>query len=87
MVPFIFVDDSTLFFDATHTNSIVLKECLILYEKQFDQHINMDKVVIFFNSNTIEQMQDGVCYILGIPNTMSHGSFLGLPCLIERKKK
>ncbi|KAH9778582.1 reverse transcriptase domain-containing protein [Citrus sinensis] len=81
-----FADDCFLLFKATHNEARIMKSLLAIYGVASGQHVNYHKSVVSFSANMDEISIRQVCGILEVSATCNHGSYLGLPSLIGRKK-
>ena len=81
-----FADDCFLFFKATHIEARIMKSLLAVYGAASGQRVNYNKSVISFSANMDEASIRQVCGILEASATSTHGTYLGLPSLIGRKK-
>lgn len=82
-----FADDSIVFGEATNKGGRVIKEILDIYESASRQKVNFEKSVIFFSSNTDDQMCDSLTCHLGVRRAYNIEKYLGLPTLVGRRKK
>ena len=82
-----FADDIFFFFKATMGECNRIKECLEIYEKASRQFINFQKSSISFSRNVNEQIKEEICNFLHVTSTENHGSYLGFPSLVGKKKK
>lgn len=48
--------------------------------------MNFAKSSILFSSNTMEEIQDNICELLGVQKCVNHGKYLGAPSLIGRNR-
>ena len=81
-----FADDCLLFFKANHTEARIMKSLLAVYGAASGQQVNYNKSVLSFSANVDEASLRQVCGILEVSATSIHGTYLGLPSLIGRKK-
>ena len=82
-----FADDCFLFFKANHTEARITKSLLAVYGAASGQRVNYNKFMISFSANMDEASIRQVCGILEVSATSTHGTYLGLPSLIRRKKR
>lgn len=82
-----FADDSLLFFKATTTEAIVIKEVLKKYEVCSGQTINFSKSTVTFSINTHQAMREEIANILNVTESNNFGKYLGLPSIIGKNKK
>lgn len=81
-----FADDCLLFFKANHNEACIMKSLLVVYGAASGQQVNYNKSVISFSANVDKASICQVCGILEVSATSTHGTYLGLPSLIGRKK-
>ncbi|KAH9730036.1 reverse transcriptase domain-containing protein [Citrus sinensis] len=81
-----FADDCFLFFKAQHNEARIMKSILAVYGAASGQKVNLNKSSISFSANMGEESIRQVCGILEVPATDNHGTYLGLPSQIGRKK-
>lgn len=82
-----FVDDSFLFFKATHNETLLIKNLLIVFAQASGQVVNFNRSSISFSANVLESNIRQLCELLEVNATTNHGAYLGLPFYIGRKKK
>ena len=82
-----FADDSFLFFRANQAEALVVKQILETYGCASGQLINFSKSSISFSANVQERAVSQICGTLDVNATEDHGTYLGLPSNIGRKKK
>ncbi|KAA3469492.1 reverse transcriptase [Gossypium australe] len=83
----LFVDDCILFGEATKERAGFLKEILKSYEQCSGQYVNFNKSMIFFSTNTSEEMKKEIEAILGMRSATSLEKYLGLPNIVGKRKK
>ncbi|KAH9786019.1 reverse transcriptase domain-containing protein [Citrus sinensis] len=81
-----FADDCFLFFKAQHNEARIMKSILAVYGAASGQKVNLNKSSISFSANMGEESIRQVCGILEVPATNNHGTYLGLPSQIGKKK-
>ena len=72
-----FADDSLLFCKANLTHWNRLTNILKSYEQALRQQLNLEKIAIFFSSNTLREMQEKILGIAGIPSSQRYDTYLG----------
>ncbi|XP_019191686.1 PREDICTED: uncharacterized protein LOC109186207 [Ipomoea nil] len=82
-----FADDSLVFFKATVEEAMVVKNCLLEYERMSGQAVNFSKSCIIFSRNVGVQNGNAVAATFGMHRSDSSGKYLGLPLGIGRNKK
>ncbi|KAH9683148.1 reverse transcriptase domain-containing protein [Citrus sinensis] len=82
-----FADDSFLFFRANQAEALVVKQILETYGCASGQLINFSNSSISFSANVQERAVSQICGTLDVNATEDHGTYLGLPSNIGRKKK
>ena len=75
-----FADGSFLFYKATPSACLAIKEVLSWYKKASGQLVNFSKSTIFFSSHFCLANQESVAGILGDSLVGCHERYLGLPC-------
>ncbi|XP_016743160.2 uncharacterized protein [Gossypium hirsutum] len=83
----LFTDDCILFAEATERGAQLLKQVLNEYERSSGQCVNYDKSIVFFSSNTQERERVAVSNILRVRRSTDPKRYLGLPNMVERKKR
>lgn len=83
----LFADDSFLFFNATTTEAMHIKQILERYANESCQAVNFLKFGVFYSSNVRRDKQNEIFAILGVHNDITTSNYLGLPSLIGRSKK
>ncbi|XP_050238017.1 uncharacterized protein LOC126687501 [Mercurialis annua] len=79
--------DTEVMYEARQ-ESLAIMECLHLYGQASGQTVNFDKSSIMFSRNTSLLDKSTSCSILGVKEQLGERTtYLGLPCLIGRKKK
>ncbi|XP_075633544.1 uncharacterized protein LOC142606010 [Castanea sativa] len=71
---------------ATQTEVEVVAEFLQTYAQASSQSINLEKLSIYFSSNTPNCQKEEIKQILGVKEVDRFESYLGLPTLVERSK-
>ena len=79
-------DDSLLFCKANSQECQNLIDILQLYEAALGQKINVDKSLVFFNNNTLNDRRCEVQNMLGLMQDTRHKKYLGLPSIIGKSK-
>ena len=82
----LFADDSLLFCQAIQNEGQAIVEILQKYAKASAKCINLEKSLVYFNSNTIGSQRQRILQILGVKEVERFESYLGLPALIGRAK-
>ena len=82
-----FADDSFLFFRANQAEASAVKQILTNYGDASGQLVNFTKFSISFSANVHDSIASQICGILDVTATNDHGTYLGLPSHIGRKKK
>lgn len=82
-----FADDSFLFFRANQAEASAVKQILTNYGDASGQLVNFTKSSISFSANVHDSIASQICGILDVTATNDHGTYLGLPSHIGRKKK
>lgn len=72
----------SFFFKANLHEARIRKSLLAI----FGQHVNYNKLAIFFSANMDEAAKGQVCEILDVSTTSNHGTYLGLPLQIGKKR-
>ncbi|XP_019163182.1 PREDICTED: uncharacterized protein LOC109159537 [Ipomoea nil] len=83
----LFADDSFLFHRATVEESVQMRYVLDTYAKASGQYINYDKSAACFSANVPQNIRNDVVDILGVEEGLTSGKYLGLPSLVDRRKK
>ncbi|XP_060972201.1 uncharacterized protein LOC133038159 [Cannabis sativa] len=81
-----FADDSYIFCRANEREASNVQTLLNVFEQASGQKINAEKSSIFFSRNTAVHVRDTICGDMGIHEADDHGTYLGLPNIIGRKK-
>ena len=81
-----FADECFLFFKANPNEARIIKSLLGIYGAAYGQQVNYHKSAISFSENMDEASQWQVCEILEVSTTSNHGTYLGMPSQIGRKK-
>ncbi|KAH9666707.1 reverse transcriptase domain-containing protein [Citrus sinensis] len=81
-----FADDCFLFFKATVQEAHLVKKVLATYEAASGQQVNYNKSSISFSRNVADDTVHNICQQLGVVATTNHGTYLGLPSYVGRKK-
>lgn len=85
---YFFADDALFFTKANVEEATVLKKCLSDYELASGQQVNFSKSAIMFTPHTTSvEIPILLCSTLGVEEVDSHGTYLGMPLIIGRKKK
>ena len=82
-----FADDAFLFFRANQQEALVVKSILASYGRASGQPVNFNKSSISFSPNVGAGVVSQVCVELVVHVTSDHGTYLGLPSCIGRRKK
>ena len=61
-------------------------EVLQTYAQASGQCVNLEKSLVYFNSNTVDSQRQQMVQILGVKEVERFESYLGLPTLIGRTK-
>ncbi|KAA3469444.1 reverse transcriptase [Gossypium australe] len=83
----LFADDCIIFGEASHKGATVLKEILQEYESCSGQCMNFTKSIVFFSPNSTKEDKAMVSQLLGVKIATNPEKYLGLPNMIERRKK
>ena len=83
---FMFAYDSIIFCRATGGEVEVINEVLQTYANASRQCINMEKSLVYFNSNTQQGQKAEIESMLGVKVVERFKSYLGLPTLVGRAK-
>ncbi|XP_019198078.1 PREDICTED: uncharacterized protein LOC109191859 [Ipomoea nil] len=81
-----FADDSLLFFRAKEGEALKIKDCLDVYSLASGQLINYEKSTAVFSHNTSTPIRNLVSGIIGVPEALDLGRYLGLPSALGRSK-
>lgn len=81
-----FTDDCFLFFKATIQEVRLVKNILAIYEAISGQQVNYNKSSVSLSMNVAEDTIHPICEQLRVVATSDHGTYLGLPSSIGRKK-
>ena len=81
-----FINDSLIFCWATREDYSSLENTLKAYEIALGQQLNREKTVLFFSSNTPQDIQDDIKQMFGLEVIHQHETYLGLPSLIGKSK-
>ncbi|XP_019191685.1 PREDICTED: uncharacterized protein LOC109186206 [Ipomoea nil] len=73
--------------EATVEEAMVVKNCLLEYERMSGQAVNFSKSCIIFSRNVGVQTGNAVAATFGMHRSDSSGKYLGLPLGIGRNKK
>ena len=84
---FFFANDSIIFCRATSADCAHLEHILETYEKASSQQLNRDKTALFFNKNTILEVQEDIKHRFGAEVIRPHETYLGLPSLVSCSKR
>ena len=82
----LFANDSLLFCQATKKETKEVLDILKLYAKASCQCINMEKSLVYFNSNTSSWKRELIKAMLGVSEVARFEAYLGLPTLVGRRK-
>ncbi|XP_021626927.1 uncharacterized protein LOC110625601 [Manihot esculenta] len=63
-----------------------LKTSLCEYEKAFGQMISLTKSSVMFTPIVDMDCRTGLCNVLGVEEVDNHGTYLGMPSVIDREK-
>lgn len=83
---FLFADNSFFFFRANDRECLKVKHIFDSYERASDQAINLQKLGIFFSSNTPSNRKQVIMDTLSIHTPLNHNKYLGLRSLIGKNK-
>lgn len=83
----LFTDDSIIFCKATKSECTVLKDIFKIYELASCWVINFKKSGIFFTGNVPLASKELLFGVFGVGEPLNTGKCLGLPSLIEKKKR
>ncbi|XP_074341908.1 uncharacterized protein LOC141679304 [Apium graveolens] len=83
----LFADDCYLFFKATVSEAIIMKNVLKMYEGMSGQAIYFNKSSITFSPNTVVEDRRRICEALEVDEVDTPGKYLGIPMEVGRKKK
>lgn len=75
----LFADDTLIFLRASSLNYQNIIQILNAYCTTSGQEVSMQKSSIFFGANTPEGIRDKLVIILGMPQVMDPGNYLGIP--------
>ncbi|XP_019190293.1 PREDICTED: uncharacterized protein LOC109184710 [Ipomoea nil] len=81
-----FADDSLLFFRANEREVLTVKECLEIYSMASGQLINFEKSSAIYSHNTTVPLREVVSRLIGVPEAVDLGHYLGLPSVLGRNK-
>ncbi|XP_050241151.1 uncharacterized protein LOC126690058 [Quercus robur] len=82
-----FKNDSLIFCRASLAECDSLQSILQVYECASGQQLNRAKTSLFFSSNTDHSVQEEIKSRFGAQVIRQHEKYLGLPSLVERKKR
>ena len=82
-----FTGGSVLFCQAKESICQVILDILSVHKKGSGQKINRDKTNIFFNANTLPDLQTSIQVLLGVPSIRQYEKYLGLPAFVGKAKK
>ncbi|GAA0162798.1 hypothetical protein LIER_18815 [Lithospermum erythrorhizon] len=82
-----FADDTLLFGRTTIQEAQVFKSILHTYEHWSGHLVSVQKSAIQFSPNMDEGTREAISEILGMPEIISHGTYLGPPTTIGASKK
>lgn len=82
-----FADNSLLFLRATLEGDLVLKSALSRFEQLSGLKVNLEKSAVFSLNLFVGGESDGLGDMLGVPESVRDGKYLGLSYLIGRSKK
>ncbi|KAM6557117.1 hypothetical protein CsatB_004136 [Cannabis sativa] len=82
----LFADDSYIYCRATEEEAQNVLRLLNLFEAASGQRVNYAKSSIFFSANTPMDLRDRLCNRLGMVAADENSFYLGLPCIMGRKK-
>ncbi|KAL0345681.1 UNVERIFIED_CONTAM: putative mitochondrial protein [Sesamum radiatum] len=71
----LFADDTLIFCQAMRDDVLCIRVILQTLEEVFGLKMNMGKVVIVFNKNTLERVQMELAVILGVPMVPKHNKY------------
>lgn len=80
------VDDCFLFFKTSVQEAHLMKSILSMYGVVSGQKVNYNKSSISFSMNVRDVVVHQICELLGVTATVDHGTYLGLPSSIGRRK-
>lgn len=83
----LFVNDCILFGETSLRDVRTFKEVLQEYKINSGQCFNLEKCLVFFNSNLEEDKHLNLSNSLGVQYTNSLEKYLGLPNMVGRRKK
>ncbi|CAJ2636114.1 unnamed protein product [Trifolium pratense] len=83
----LFADDCFLFFRASDSEAVIMKNILSTYEAASGQAINLQKSEIYCSRNVSSAIQNSVSNILGVQQVLGTGKYLGLPSMVGRSRK
>lgn len=83
---FLFADNSFFFFRANDRECLKVKHIFDSYERASDQAINLQKLGIFFSSNTPSNRKQVIMDTLSVHTPLNHNKYLGLRSLIGKNK-
>lgn len=82
----LFADDCYLYCKTNEGEAIRLLEMLERFEKATWQKVNSAKSSVFFSTNTSVSNRNSVCEVLNMVEADERNKYLGLPCILGRKK-
>ena len=82
-----FVDDCLLFCRANKKECLKIQQLLHWYEGASGQLVNKNKTTLFFRRNTLEEVQQEIKVLLGVPAIKHYKKYLGLPSFVGKQKK
>ncbi|KAH1097860.1 hypothetical protein J1N35_014781 [Gossypium stocksii] len=83
----LFADDCIIFGDASFEGAHIVRNILLEYELASGQQINLDKSLIYFGTCVGFEDRNLIINTLGVSMAANPEKYLGLPMMIERKKK
>ncbi|KAL6194550.1 hypothetical protein ACLB2K_035632 [Fragaria x ananassa] len=82
-----FADDSIFFLKATNENYEEIMKLIGIYCEASRQLVNLEKSNLYCTPCTSSDIVTQFCEILGVPNNVNPGRYLGLPTIWGRSKK
>ncbi|KAK3223770.1 hypothetical protein Dsin_010795 [Dipteronia sinensis] len=82
-----FADASVLFYKTEMESCKEISRVLKVYEKGFEQMVNLQKSNITFSLNVGSSVRADIQAVFGVGNAQTHDKYLGLPTLVGKNKK
>ncbi|KAK5825613.1 hypothetical protein PVK06_020469 [Gossypium arboreum] len=73
--------------DASEEGANTVRSVIAKYEQASGQRVNFDKSLIYFGANVDSNVREMVTSRLGVRVASNPEKYLGLPMMVERKKR